>query len=184
MESATVAAPAATPATLITTIRRADLPHLGELVPAFGGVFAALMRGAGESPDFALIVPTDPRAENPAIAFGGYGKRAEGADDFTDGLANTLALVASGIDHPAAKWARSLDLDGINDFYLPARHELRACYLNVPALFSTDDYYWSSTQVAGSSGNAWSQDFGNGGQDGYNKSYEGRARAVRRLIIQ
>ncbi|MBI3096380.1 MAG: DUF1566 domain-containing protein [Rhodocyclales bacterium] len=46
-----------------------------------------------------------------------------------------------------------------------------------------EDWYWSSTQHASVSDYAWGQGFINGGQHNYNKSFEGRARAVRRLPI-
>ncbi len=45
-------------------------------------------------------------------------------------------------------------------------------------------WYWSSTQHASGSGIAWFQDFDYGIQGFNDKSYEGRARAVRRLVIQ
>jgi hypothetical protein len=44
-------------------------------------------------------------------------------------------------------------------------------------------WYWSSTQYAGDPGTAWGQDFDDGSQYGINKSYAGRARAVRRFAI-
>jgi hypothetical protein len=44
-------------------------------------------------------------------------------------------------------------------------------------------WYWSSTQYAASPSDAWVQIFGNGIQGNGRKSYEGRARAVRRLKI-
>jgi hypothetical protein len=44
-------------------------------------------------------------------------------------------------------------------------------------------WYWSSTQHASDSDCAWGQHFYDGYQDGYDKSFEGRARAVRRLAI-
>ena len=44
-------------------------------------------------------------------------------------------------------------------------------------------WYWSSTQHASDSDYAWIQDFGNGYQSNDNKSYQGRARAVRRSPI-
>jgi hypothetical protein len=42
-------------------------------------------------------------------------------------------------------------------------------------------WYWSSTQ--GSAYRAWSQDFGDGAQDGGHKRHAFRARAVRRFLI-
>jgi hypothetical protein len=66
---------------------------------------------------------------------------------------------------------------------LPSRREQALLYANCKEQFDAT-WYWSSEQHAAHSGNAWHQHFGNGFQyDGY-KSYEGRARAVRRLIIQ
>jgi hypothetical protein len=44
-------------------------------------------------------------------------------------------------------------------------------------------WYWSSTQHASGPSNAWGQLFYGGGQDCLHESYEGRARAVRRLPI-
>ena len=44
-------------------------------------------------------------------------------------------------------------------------------------------WYWSSTQHAAVSGSAWGQYFDNGYQYNKVKSYEGRARAVRRLPL-
>jgi hypothetical protein len=44
-------------------------------------------------------------------------------------------------------------------------------------------WYWSSTQHAANSHYAWGQHFHRGFQDGGLKSYEGRARAVRRLPL-
>jgi hypothetical protein len=44
-----------------------------------------------------------------------------------------------------------------------------------------DEWYWSSSQF--SADNAWGQHFGDGGQGILDKPDEGRARAVRRLLI-
>jgi len=45
-------------------------------------------------------------------------------------------------------------------------------------------WYWSSTQRAACSDYAWVQVFGNGCQGNARESFSGRARAVRRLVIQ
>ena len=44
-------------------------------------------------------------------------------------------------------------------------------------------WHWSSTQYATDPSGAWSQNFSSGNQSSYHKSYEGRARAVRRFKI-
>ncbi len=46
-----------------------------------------------------------------------------------------------------------------------------------------DDWYWSSTQVAGAEQSAWCQDFDTGNQTTRHKDYELSARAVRRYKL-
>ena len=182
--SLAAAAKALTPAPLLTSIARADLPRLGESIPEFGGLVAALMPGRRISaghPDYLIVLPEGPQYEAIDIEFGPRGHRVDGADHDVDGLANTMALINSGIDHPAARFCRELSIAGTADFYLPARHELRACYLNAPDLFSHHGDYWTSTQ-SGSDG-AWFQDFSLGVQDIDYKDWKQRCRAVRRVFI-
>jgi hypothetical protein len=79
----------------------------------------------------------------------------------------------------AMDWAASL-----KSCTLPTRRELALCYANVPEIFDTSAYYWSSTQYAGYGAYAWYQTFGSGDQDGHLKVIQLRARAVRRLAIK
>jgi len=154
--------------------------RLGEFCEPYGGVFAGLVRGDQGKPDFYLFVPPGPEAETSA-KWGGYNEDEPGATSNNDGLANTIALCDSKIDHPAAKFARGLTLYGLDDYYLPSRNELRVCFTNCPELFAKE-WYWSSTQSSAHS--AWIQDFGNGYALYARKDDDYRVRAVRRLIIQ
>lgn len=156
-------------------------PKVGEFWAEQGGVYASIMRGRDDTPDYHLIIPTDPAAEIAEIAWGSRGTEEKGAIDALDGLANTRALIAGGNDHPAAKWVRGLVINGHTDFYLPSRRELSLAWANTPELFS-EAWYWSSTQYSPT--NAWIQVFGNGSQSILGKGIAYRARAVRRLIIQ
>jgi hypothetical protein len=158
-------------------------PLIGTAWPSQGGIYAGILRGEVGAPDFHLIIASDPAGAIDAITWGGRNKDEPGAKSNLDGLTNTASLCQSKTDHPAAQWAAAISIDGHSDFYLPARHELRLAYLNTPELFATDDWYWSSTQHASHSDYAWHQHFGNGYQDNDGKSFEGRARAVRRLAI-
>lgn len=82
---------------------------------------------------------------------------------------------ATGVTWKAAMdWAKNLGHS------LPTRAEQALLLANLKHEFEPR-YYWSS-EPAGSS-NAWSQGFGNGYQFNDHRSYEGRARAVRRLEI-
>lgn len=156
-----------------------NIPNIGDFWPGQGGINAGLMRGENGSPDYFLIVPTDPTAYCESITWGGRGKEEPESCSTFDGLANTRALAASKQSHPAAEWAATLTIDGHSDFYLPARRELRLCWVNVPELF-VDGWHWSSTQC--SAYGAWCQDFGDGDQYSIDKVSELRARAVRRFV--
>jgi hypothetical protein len=154
-------------------------PRIGDMWPEQGGIYAGLMRGVNGGHDYHLIVPPGPEALAESIAWGAEGEDEPGAASEWDGLANTLALTASSHSHPAAEWATSLAISGHQDFYIPSRREARLCWVNVPELF-TAHWFWTSTQY--SRRYAWNQTFDAGSQSNHTKGYEGRARAVRRLI--
>lgn len=155
------------------------IPALGQMWEEQGGVRAAVMRGHG-MPDYHLIIPVEAAATIIDTHWGEYGKRIKGADSDTDGFANTRAMAEA--DNELAKRILGLEIAGHADLYLPARHELRACYLNVPELFDADCWWWTSTQS--SAYYAWGQYFDNGNQHTCGESIQGRARAVRRFSIQ
>lgn len=155
-------------------------PAIGAYWHGEGGIYAGLVRGEKGTPDYHLIVPTAPYGQVEEITWGAAGEKETGADSNLDGLSNTQALCDSKHDHPAAQWATALEIDGHRDFYLPARHELRLCYLSVPELFNTEGWYLSSTQY--SPYGAWVQNFSDGNQNYDHKVYARRAVAVRRVL--
>ncbi len=75
-----------------------------------------------------------------------------------------------------------LEGDGHKNYTLPFRREQSLLFANVPELFEAE-WYWSCEQHAAFSGYAWMQSFGYGLQSFSLKSYDYRARAVRRLVI-
>ena len=77
----------------------------------------------------------------------------------------------------AMKWAAGIGGD------LPDRVEQALLFACMKDEFKPN-WYWSNTQHASDSSYAWFQYFDNGYQYDYYKSAEGRARAVRRLVIQ
>ena len=104
------------------------------------------------------------------------------------GAANTAAIeVACTTAGTAADLADNLALNGYSDWFLPSKDELNAMYLNKAAINATatvngganfaNNYYWSSTQTNNT--DAWRQDFNNGFQNFFNKSYTFDVRAVR-----
>lgn len=113
----------------------------------------------------------------------------------TDGVANTSAMIAAGIElHPAAAHCIAHRGGGNADWYMPAKDELNVIYLNLgfnrpacPAHFQSGGeqafssaYYWASTQNSSSYG--WVRHFSDGGQSYSPKtSTSQRVRPVRRL---
>jgi len=155
-----------------------QIPAIGEEWPEQGGVYAGMVRGSNGLPDYHLIA-AHPQEEK-KLEWGPAGNEVSGADHEWDGLANTIALVKDvEADHPAADWAHQLNLNGHNDWYLPARRELSLLYANVPELFDKV-WHWSSTQH--SANYAWSQAFVDGHHNDARKLTAFRARAVRRFI--
>jgi hypothetical protein len=159
------------------------LPAFGAVIPGQGGLLAAILRGpiveSVEQPPFALLVSDAAAGEIEDIAWGEYGKDVPGTSSRTDGKANTDAMVLASC--PAALRVRDLTIDGHSDWYLPSLGELNSAAANVPELFSTDDWYWTSTQF--SRGNAFVQGFENGYSGWYYKVSGHRVRAFRRISL-
>ena len=63
---------------------------------------------------------------------------------------------------------------------LPTRQEQALLYANLKSEFKPE-WYWSGQEHESNGAYAWLQDFDDGYQYNYDKSYEGRARAVRRF---
>lgn len=154
------------------------LPPFCEPVPGQGGRLGAIMRGAlvgkVRQPDYALILADAPAV---AMAWGEY-KEVPGANSLTDGMANTQAMLKAKC--PPALHIAKLVADGHQDFYLPARAELWALRANVPELFDKA-LHWSSTQYGRYS--AFFQSFEDGSSNWYDKGYELRVRACRRIPL-
>ncbi len=77
----------------------------------------------------------------------------------------------------AVEWAK--EIGGA----LPTRREQSLLFANLKSQFQPQ-WYWSGEQHAATSDTAWVQYFDGGYQSLYYKSFEARARAVRRLSIQ
>ena len=80
-------------------------------------------------------------------------------------------------------WNKAMDWAKEAGGELPTRREQSLLYTNLSDQFDAE-WYWSGEQHAAGSDFAWSQGFDNGYQDVDYKSFQLRARAVRRLAIQ
>lgn len=80
-------------------------------------------------------------------------------------------------------WDEAMEWAHAQNATLPTHQEQALLYANLKHAFDPD-WHWSSEQYAGNAFNAGNQYFDNGGQYIYDKGYQGRVRAVRRIIIQ
>lgn len=105
-------------------------------------------------------------------------------DSCSTGAVNTTLLAALGGSYAAATYCDTLDAHGHDDWYLPSQNELDVVYDNLKAGQPAGThgfqvaYYWSSSEA--NSNTAWGQDFGNGNQNYYGKTFSFRVRCVRR----
>ena len=149
------------------------IPEIGAVWPGQGGIYAGFMPARKGAEGYHLILGEElARAE-----WGQYGDESP-ATSLIDGRANTLALIESGDDHPAAIAAHKHEADGHADFYLPAAAELYEIWLNLSGKLS--GWVWSSSQR--SAYLAFFMVFDGGYQSYGVKLTELRVRPVRRFI--
>ncbi len=118
---------------------------------------------------------TIPAAIGEAFAGGIYAGIMRGIDGAPDQHLVLLPGAAEDVSWEAAsEWAKAQGGE------LPTCREQRLLFINLKDQFQRD-WYWSSEQAGPS--HAWLQYFFNGVQLNNDRSYEGRARAVRRLPI-
>ncbi|HWX10481.1 MAG TPA: hypothetical protein VNZ04_00550 [Trinickia sp.] len=159
-------------------IAPADAPPIGQYWQGQGGIYAGIMPDyVGHEPKH-LIFSAD---EAVGMKWGGVGHIEPGATSDYDGAANTRALVASEISYPVAQWADNYEKDGHTDFHLPSRLELQVGATTIPDQFSSDGWYWSSTDD--SKYMVPTQDFGATGLDRFFKHMTANARAVRTIPV-
>lgn len=104
------------------TIKKSELPAIGS--PLNGGYFAGLNRINGEL--FTIITAPKALGQYPKkIAWGNFGEKSA-AKSRNDGLANTQAMAAEG--SKVAQWALGLEIDGRNDWFIPAPDEREVEY--------------------------------------------------------
>ena len=133
--------------------------------------------GAAPQHDAATCTAAPPRIGDAWPTGGTYVGIARGMDGAPDGHLVLLADQPEGRMpwQKAVDWAASLG-DGAR---LPTRFESALLYANLRDQFDTGSYYWTGTQS--SDADAWDQHFYFGSQYNDDKSFEARARAVRRF---
>ena len=127
-----------------------------------------------------LTAPPTIGAEWPGLPGSFYAGVARADGDQPDGHLVLLAdKSASALKWAAAKtWAEGLG-DGAR---LPTRFESALLFANARDQFEPE-WHWTGTDYEGDGSYAWFHYFGHGNQNNNHKSYEGRARAVRRFPV-
>lgn len=100
------------------TIGRSELPQRG--APLGGGFYTAEFQINGL---FFAMVTAGKEAEIKG-EWGKYGEKIEGAASFVDGLANTEAMAAAGLE--IAITVRAMRFGGQDDWAIPARNQQEA----------------------------------------------------------
>jgi hypothetical protein len=110
-------------------------PPPGAIGSAYeGGFYAGQISTAGNGvADFYLVVAPKSSGEDPSIKCQNISPRVSVPATRNDinGPANTAAMIASGISHPAASFCVGLSIGGFSDWYMPAKNELEVCYYNL-----------------------------------------------------
>ena len=150
----------------------ADLRYWEEKKKAIDAAYFALQLATGALPKVTTTAST---AIGDAFAGGIYAGISCGVDGAPDKHLVLLPGEAVDVDWEAA-CAFAASVGG----QLPTRAEQALLYANLKDQFQPR-WYWSSEQAGPSV--AWGQSFILGYQDYYDRSSEGRARAVRRLPI-
>ncbi|WEX18933.1 DUF1566 domain-containing protein [Pseudomonas sp. G11] len=149
------------------------IPEIGAVWPGQGGIYAGFMPARNGDEGYHLVLGD----ELGRFEWGQYGDDSP-ATSLIDGRANTLALIESGGEYPAAIAVHKHEADGHTDFYLPAAAELYEIWLNLNGKLA--GWVWSSSQRSALS--AFLMLFVDGSQFYYAKGGELRVRPVRRFI--
>lgn len=147
----------------------------GQYWPAQCGWYAGIMLADDKASAWHLVLPDGPEHQLGRLPWGHTSKMVPGAGHRNDGHANTLAMLKAG--NALAQAVRALP----GDCHVPSRGESALLYATLEAQFEPG-WYWTSTQS--SANYAFIQYFDYGLQYGHGKGYEGRCRAVRRLVLE
>jgi len=134
---------------------------------------AAMIAAFEQQPSFPISVPFPSLNE---------GEKFVGVIISADGSRRHYLILLPG-EKKGAKWQQAMEWAQSLGGELPDRVESALLFATMKAVFAPE-WYWTREQLASDAGFAWGQGFHDGYQHYDHKSYEGRARAVRRLAIQ
>lgn len=119
---------------------------------------------------YRVIVAPKASGENASVAIKNANTALPTAcQTLTEGLRATQAMrdADTSTVYPAAHWARSLNINGFSDWYIPARDELELCWRNLKPV--TDNNYATADRATGATPN-----YANNGSYGDTANTHGR----------
>ena len=122
-----------------TTINQAAADALQPGDAIGGGFYAGKIRKAN-GVHIVIVSPKD-GGEHDDIAWNSSRACVDGAVSYFDGRANTMAMAEAGSE--IAKWALGLQINGLHDWYLPARDEKEVIYRNLKPTSESNYVYRS-----------------------------------------
>ena len=94
-----------------------------------GGYYAGANIIVGSKEYAIIIAPKELGEYNGTIQWKTSNTATSGANSTYNGKANMVAIESAGIsEHPAAQYCANLNINGFNDWHLPAPDELEVCY--------------------------------------------------------
>ena len=101
----------------------------GLYIESAGGYYAGGNIIVGSKEYAIIIAPKELGEYNGTIQWKTSNTATSGANSTYDGKANMVAIEAAGLSvHPAAQYCANLNINGFNDWHLPAPDELEVCY--------------------------------------------------------
>lgn len=159
----------------MSTKQKTNPPAIGEVWAGQGGIYAGIIPARDGAEAYHLVIGED------------LGRFSWGPNDVevpatssNDGVANTVGLLESSDEYPAAKAAADYQADGLSDFYLPAIAEIHRAWNNLGG--KPWGLIWSSSLRQDKS--VAYLDFINGYQGGSSKDGEHIVRPIRRIPVQ
>lgn len=165
-----------------TTVTGTNVSYkIGDTGPAKGIIFF----DRGFVSDGWRYLEAAPAGTDYSAQWGAYEKNVSGTSSSEgSGKRNTLAIIDRlsrlGENNRAAQICAGMEINGYKDWFIPSKNELDLMYkyLKRKGLGGfKNGSYWSSSQF--NNDRAWSQDFGNGSQDGYSKFRSYSVRVIR-----
>lgn len=146
-------------------------PKIGEYLQGQGGIYVGDILG-DDGVLYGLIA-----SKEQGVGTAKWGYEGKLYLSNWDGLTNTKSLR----NHPAAKLASDYRADNHTDFYLPSQREMMVALANIPKLFNTDGWYWTSTPR--NEYYAWAVGFEDGIVHRHLRDREFRVRPFRRFAL-